>query len=135
MSESNSDFNHFVGIEIDKTRDGVSELVLDVDERHMSAAERVHGGVFFTMIDTAMGGAIVSTLDDGQGCATVEAKINYFRPVQRGRVRVVARCANKTRRTAYAEAEIRDDEDRLICKATGTFMLTETMTQKERERV
>ena len=40
---------------------------------------------------------------------------------------------NKSRRTAYTEGEVLDAEDRLICKGTGTFMLTETMTQKERE--
>ena len=86
------------------------------------------------MVDTAMGRAVVSTLEEGRGCATIEAKINYFRPVQSGRVRVIARCTNKSRRTAYTEAEIRDEDDRLIAKATGTFMLTETMVQTERER-
>jgi acyl-coenzyme A thioesterase PaaI-like protein len=40
-----------------------------------------------------------------------------------------------SKRTAYSEAEIRDEDDRLIAKATGTFMLTETFVQSERERV
>ena len=134
MNPTNSDFNRFLGMEIARAEDGECEMVLEIDERHMSIAERVHGGVFFTMVDTAMGRSVVSTLPEGKGCATVEAKINYFRPVQRGRVRVIARCVNRSRRTAYTEAEIRDDDDRLICKATGTFMLTETMVQSERER-
>jgi acyl-CoA thioesterase len=134
MSQSISDFNRFLGMEVARVEDGVCEIFLDVDARHMSIAERVHGGVFFTMVDTAMGRSVVSTLPAGRGCATVEAKINYFRPVQSGRVRAIARCINKSRRTAYTEAEIRDDEDRLIAKATGTFMLTETMAQTERER-
>ena len=134
MSQANSDFNRFLGLEISRAEDGVCEMELDVDERHMSVAERVHGGVFFTMLDTAMGRSVVSTLPEGRGCATIEAKINYFRPVQSGRVRAIARCTNKSRRTAYTEAEIRDDDDRLIAKATGTFMLTETMVQAERER-
>jgi len=134
MSQPNSDFNRFLGMDVARAENGECEMVLDVDERHMSIAERVHGGVFFTMVDTAMGRAVTSTLDQERGCATIEAKINYFRPVQAGRVRAIARCTNKSRRTAYTEAEIRDDEGRLIAKATGTFMLTETMAQKERER-
>ena len=134
MSQPNSDFNRFLGMDVARAENGECEMVLDVDERHMSIAERVHGGVFFTMVDTAMGRAVTSILDQGRGCATIEAKINYFRPVQAGRVRAIARCTNKSRRTAYTEAEVRDDEDRLIAKATGTFMLTETMAQKERER-
>lgn len=133
MSQENSDFNTALGMKSLRSEDGVCEMSLDVDARHMSIAERVHGGVFFTMLDTAMGSAVASTLEAGRGCATIEAKINYFRPVQQGRIRVVARCVNKSRRTAYTEGEVLDAEDRLICKGTGTFMLTETMTQKERE--
>ena len=80
MSQPNSDFNRFLGMDVSRAESGECEMVLDVDERHMSIAERVHGGVFFTMVDTAMGRAVTSTLDQGRGCATIEAKINYFRP-------------------------------------------------------
>ena len=132
---SESDFNHSLGIEFAESDVGECEVRLDVEARHMSAAARVHGGVFFSLVDTAMGRAVFSTLSDDRGCATIEAKINYFRPVQQGSVRAIARCTNVSRRTAYAEAEIRDQEDRLIAKATGTFMLTETVVQAERERV
>lgn len=130
-----SDFNHYVGMEFVEIDGGDCELRLEVEARHMSAAARVHGGVFFTMVDTAMGRAVISSLPDGRGCATIEAKINYFRPVQQGVVRAIARCTNISRRTAYTEAEILDQEDRLIAKATGTFMLTESPVQSERERI
>lgn len=118
-----------------ETAEGESVFQLEVEARHMSAAGRVHGGVFFTLVDTAMGRAVVSRLADGRGCATIEAKINYFRPVQAGVVRAIARCTNLSKRTAYVEAEILDQDDRLIAKATGTFMLTESLLQSERERV
>ena len=61
-------------------------MELDADETHWSTAERAHGGVLFTMLDTALGRAVISVLPDGQGCATVECKINFFRPVVRGRI-------------------------------------------------
>ena len=130
-----SDFNSILGMEFVRAEDGECEIKLDVDHRHMSAAARVHGGVFFTLVDTAMGRSVISKLSEGRGCATIEAKINYFRPVQEGNVRALARCLNLSKRTAYTEAEIRDENDRLIAKATGTFMLTETFVQSERERV
>ena len=132
---SDSSFNEDLGMEFFSTEDGAVELRLEVGERHMSAARRVHGGVFFTMADTAMGRVVVSSVSGGRGCATIESKINYFRPVQQGTVRAIARCTNISRRTAYAEAEIFDQEDRLIAKATATFMLTEGLVQSERERV
>lgn len=129
------DFNHSVGMEFIDREDDASELRLEVAHRHMSAAARVHGGVLFTMIDTAMGRAVVSCLPAGKGCATIEAKINYFRPVQQGSLRAIARCTNVSRRTAYTEAEVRDQDDRLIAKATATFMLTDSLLQTDRERV
>lgn len=118
-----------------ETEPGQSEIQLAVDHRHQSPAQRVHGGVYFTMMDTAMGRAIVSRLPEGQGCATIEAKINFFRPTQTGSLRAKGKCINLSRRTAYAEAELYDDEGRLVAKATSTFMLTETFIQSDRERV
>ena len=128
--------NHFgelIGMEMVELEGGDFEVRLNVEARHSSPAMRVHGGVFFSMIDTAMGHAVISTIEEGRGCATIEAKINYFRPVQRGWVRATARCTNLSRRTAYTEAEIRDEEERLIARATGTFMLTDSVQQVDRE--
>jgi len=129
---SEIDFNQFVGMKFVEVEGGESELHLEVQDHHLSPAARVHGGVFFSMADTAMGHAVMSGVEEGRGCATIEAKINYFRPVQAGRLRAIARCTNLSRRTAYTEAEIRDDEGRLIAKATGTFMLTDSLQQSER---
>ena len=129
------EFTRYLGMELVRMEDGVCVMRLDVGAVHQSTAERVHGGVFFTMVDTAMGRAVISKLPEGKGCATVEAKINFFRPVQHGVLEARAECLNLSRRTAYTEAELRDDEGRLVAKATGTFMLTETYKQSERERV
>lgn len=103
-----SDFNAMLGMEFVRAADGECEIRLDVDKRHMSAASRVHCGVFFTVVDTAMGRSAISTMPEGRGCATIEAKINYYRPVQAGTVRAIARCTNTSKRTAFTEAEIRD---------------------------
>jgi len=115
--------------------EGHCVMQMPVDERHMSRADRVHGGVFFTLLDTAMGRAVISRLPEGRGCATIEAKINFFRPVQQGVLRAEATCSHLTRRTAYAESQLSDAQGRIVAKATGTFMLTDSMRQADRERV
>jgi uncharacterized protein (TIGR00369 family) len=129
------DFTETMGMHSMHASDGVCRIELEISPMHLSMAERVHGGVFFTMLDTALGRAVISTLPDGRGCATVECKINYFRPVTEGCITAEAQVITKTRRTAYAEGSIMDGEDRLIARATATFFLTDTMTQGERERV
>lgn len=129
------DFTEYLGMKTVLAEDGRSQLVLEMEDTHMSTAERAHGGVLFTMLDTALGRAVISLLPDGQGCATVECKINFFRPIVKGRIVGDARVVTRTRRTVYAEGEITDAEGRLAAKATGTFFITETRVQTERERV
>ena len=78
---------------------------------------------------------MISRLPEGRGCATIEAKINYFRPVRSGRVRAEAECVRLTRTTAYAEGTLLDEDGNMLARASGTFVLTETMAQADRERV
>ena len=129
------EFTEVMGIEVIRIEGGECVLELELRPDHMSRADRAHGGVLFSLLDTAMGRAILSDLPEGRGCATIEAKLNYFRPVRSGRLRTVGRLVNRSRQIAYAEGTIFDAEDRLVARSTGTFMLTDTVKQSERERV
>lgn len=130
-----ADFTENLGIEMLRMADGQCVMELELAEFHMSMASRAHGGVRFSMLDTALGRAIISKLPEGRGCATLEASIHYFRPVQRGRIRANAQVVRMTRRTAYAEGRITDGEDNVLASASGTFFITETLQQADRERV
>jgi uncharacterized protein (TIGR00369 family) len=129
------DFTEALGFETVVREGGRCEIAVELGAIHMSMAKRVHGGVFFSMLDSAMGRAVLSTLPDQRGCATVECRINYFRPVQSGRVVATGTVVNTTRSTAYAEGSVHDAEGKLVARASGTFFLTETLVQSERERV
>jgi acyl-CoA thioesterase len=135
MSSEATEFTSELGLKTVRIGDGECVVELDLDERHMSPAQRAHGGVLFAMLDTAMGRSVLSRLPDGRGCATVEARINYFRPVTGGRVRAEARCVRLTRRTAYAEGTLLDGTGSMLARSSGTFFITETRVQGERERV
>jgi uncharacterized protein (TIGR00369 family) len=71
----------------------------------------------------------------GRGCATVELKINYFRPVQSGRITARGRKLELTRSLAYAEGEVLNEDGKVLARASGTFFLTDTMRQQDRERI
>lgn len=129
------EFTQSLGVKEISVGEGKVELELEVGEAHWSTAERAHGGVLFSVLDTALGRAVVSTLPEGRGCATLECKINFFRPVMRGRLSINAQVIKKTRQTAYAEGSILDDQERLVARATATFFITETRRSIDRERV
>lgn len=129
------DFIERLGYRTVRREGGECQIELDLDEIHMSVANRAHGGVLFAMLDSALGRAVLSALPDRRGCATIECKINFFRPVQRGRLVAVGKVLNITRSTAYAEGSIVDSEGNLVARASGTFFLTDTLIQSDRERV
>ena len=129
------EFTKSLGVREVSVDSGEVELEIDADEQHWSTAERAHGGVLFSVLDTALGRAVVSTLPEGRGCATLECKINFFRPVIRGKLTARARVVTQTRHTAYTEGSITDEQQRLGARATATFFLTETRITRERERV
>ena len=129
------EFTEWMGIEWENAPENTARLALKLREEHMSRANRVHGGVLFTLLDTALGTAVVKSLERGRGCATLELKINYFRPIQEGTIRAEGRLVNRSRRTAYAEGEVVNEEGKILAKASGTFFITDTMLQSERERL
>ncbi|MEE3329280.1 MAG: PaaI family thioesterase [Myxococcota bacterium] len=133
--DDDGDFIQRLGCTNVGIRDGAYIVELDLDERHMSIADRAHGGVLFSLLDTALGRSIIHHLPEGRGCATVEMKVNYFRPIQRGRIQARASMKELTRSLAYAEGEIRNEANKVLARASGTFFLTETVRQQDRERV
>jgi len=129
------EFTGELGLESVRMADGECVMELGIEPWHLSRARRIHGGVYFTMLDTVMGRAIISKLPAGKGCATIDAHINYFRPAQEGRIRAVGECIRITRRTAYAEGTLLDEAGNMLARSSGTFFLTESLEQADRERV
>jgi uncharacterized protein (TIGR00369 family) len=135
LDESLPEFSADMGIEYLGVIEGATTLELDLSQKHMSRANRVHGGVLFTLLDSALGRSIINALPEGRGCATVEIKVNYFRPIQRGRVTARSWKRELTRSLGYAEGEVVNDEGKVLARASGTFFLTRTMRQEDRERI
>jgi uncharacterized protein (TIGR00369 family) len=95
--------------------------------RHYSPIGSVHGGYAATLLDSAMGLAVHSTLPPGTGYTTLEFKISFIRGMTKnsGPVRSEGRTLNVGRRTATAEARITDAEGRLLAHATTTCLIFE----------
>ena len=111
----------FLGVAIETMAEGHACFSLAVRHEHMNPNGAVHGGVVYTLVDYAMGGALFSTLSPGQRCATLEIKINYLAAVTEGRIRAAARVVERTKRIGVLEARVHDDKDRVVALATGTF--------------
>ena len=93
--------------------------------RHYNPLGTVHGGWFATLLDSAMGCAIHTTLAPGRGYTTLELKLNLVRALTDAvpRVRAEGKVIHVGRQTGTAEARIVDAHGKLYAHATTTCLI------------
>lgn len=94
-------------------------------EFHYNPLGTVHGGYGATLLDSAMGCSVHSTLVPGDIYTTLEFKINFMRPLTHdtGEVRGIGTVINATRTTAVTEGRIEDASGKLYAFATSTCVI------------
>jgi uncharacterized protein (TIGR00369 family) len=94
-------------------------------EFHHNPLGTVHGGVLATLLDSAAGCAVHSTLPAGTGYTSLDLSVRFVRPLVAGAgaVRAEGRVLAAGRRTAVAEATVVDGRGRLVAHATSTCLI------------
>jgi uncharacterized protein (TIGR00369 family) len=101
--------------------DGVAEIRIEVDPKFFHAAGAVHGSVYFKAMDDAAFFAANSVVED-VFVLTTNFNIQLLRPVTEGTLIARGTLVSATRSLLVADAELRDDRDRLVGRGTGNFM-------------
>ena len=114
-----------LGYRIVHVEKGYTVFELEPAEYLYNPFGSVHGGVSSTLLDTGMTSAIFSTLPKGLGCATLEMKTNFIRPVTVNipRIRCEAKTVHVGARVATAEGRILDNEGKLYAHGMNTCMI------------
>jgi acyl-CoA thioesterase len=115
-------FGKYTGLTFTGWEKGYSQCALEINGNLLNPYGSVHGGVTFTMTDAGMGFALVSCLEKGERCATIESNIVYFRAVKTGTLTCDTRVINKGKTVATLESEIRQN-GQLVAKALGTWSI------------
>jgi uncharacterized protein (TIGR00369 family) len=110
---------------ISELSEGSAVFTVEPAEYHYNPIGVVHGGLAATLLDSAMGCAVHSTLPAGAGYTTLEIKVNYIRPMtaETGGVRCEARVIHVGGRTATAEGRVVDGSGKLYAHATTTCLI------------
>jgi uncharacterized protein (TIGR00369 family) len=97
------------------------------DESVYNPIGTVHGGYAATLLDSAVGCAVHSSLKAGQGYTTLELKVAYHRAITNdtGPVEAVGKVTSFGRRVAFSEAQLTDANGRLLASATSTLLVFE----------
>lgn len=115
-------FADLIGLVVDEQRSGFSRCTLAVQPSHLNPHGVVHGAVLYALADTGMGAALYPTLGAGEICATIEVKINYFRPVASGTVTCTTEVVNRGRTVANLESRVHSGET-LVAQANGNYSI------------
>jgi uncharacterized protein (TIGR00369 family) len=119
-------FHKSVGFTVDRDGTGAGICVVsgEVKARHLNVNGVVHGGVYATILDTAMGGAVVTTLRDDEVTATTSLYIEFLRPAVKGaRLRARGEVVRRGRHLAFAEGNLYDGDGVRLSQAHGTWYI------------
>jgi uncharacterized protein (TIGR00369 family) len=111
---------------IDKSEPGRTTWQMPADERFTNPVGLIQGGFLAACCDSAMGAATVTWAQGAKVfSANAEMKISFLRPVRAGGTLTCAsRVVSGGKRVAFVEADLTDDEGRLVAKASSTYLLS-----------
>lgn len=91
-------------------------------ERHRNPMGTIHGGWLTTLMDSALGCAIQTTLPVGRTYTTAQLNINLVRAAthESGPLRAIAKVIHCGRKIATAQAHLEDEAGKLYAHATTT---------------
>jgi uncharacterized protein (TIGR00369 family) len=82
----------------------------------------LHGGIIATMLDTAVGFAMVSTMKEGFVVGTVALDVKFFKPLLQGRAIAEARVQRKGRNILFADARLMSETGDVLAAGTCIYM-------------
>jgi uncharacterized protein (TIGR00369 family) len=124
-----------LGMGIVEVQRGRVTFSLDVGEHLYNPIGSVHGGVFCTLLDSAMGCAVHATLDRGQAYTTLELKVNLVKALTVSTPSVVAtgQVISAGRRVVTASGQITGPDGTLYAHATTTCLVFEPRPGNEKQ--
>lgn len=121
----NPPISELVGFHLAEVENGRAVFESAPDFRHYNPIGTVHAGFTATLLDSALGCAIFSTLGKGDTWTTLELKLNLVRPLTKdtGPVRAEGRILHRGRTVATSEGDLKDRAGKLYAHATTTCMI------------
>ncbi|HZO67515.1 MAG: PaaI family thioesterase [Kribbellaceae bacterium] len=121
---------HLIGATGMEAEEGRVTVLMPAAEFHYNPLGTVHGGIIATLLDTAAGCTVHSTLPAGVGYTSLDLSTRFIKPVTTGSglLRCEGSIVSRGRRVAVAEARLTDERGTLVAHATSTCMLFDLPT-------
>ena len=115
-----------LGMQITRFEDGNCTVELTVGAQHLNMAGVAHGGVHATLLDTSMGGTLVSIIEEEEWCATAQLDISYLNAVREGVCLIAtSEVVRRGRHIAHVEGILETADGTRVASAKGTWSIWE----------
>ena len=115
-------FTKYLGFQTRSPDPGRTTVELQLKPHHLNIAGAVHGGLYMTLLDSLMGHAAITFLDNRAApVATSSMTTHFLEAMDLGRVTGEGRVITLSEKYITAEAELRDEGGRLIATAEAIF--------------
>ena len=115
-----------MGMEITEFGEGLCVVELTVGQMHLNLGGMAHGGVHATLLDTAMGGTLISMMSKEERSATAQLDISYLNAARPGdHLVATAEVVRRGRNLAHIEGRLVTAEGELVATAKGTWAIWE----------
>lgn len=125
-------FDTYLGTDIVRMEHGTAEVGLELGPHHLNQRGVAHGGVIGSLLDTALGAAVVSSMPKEWWCATTSLSTQFIEGPRGGRLTATGRVVRRGSRVAFATGEVRDASGKILATASGTWHLWPYRPGKQR---
>jgi uncharacterized protein (TIGR00369 family) len=114
-----------LGFTLTEVDEGRAVFQLDPGEFHYNPIGSVHGGVYATLLDSACGCAVHTTLPAGVAYTSLDLNVKFLGAMRTttGLVTCTGTVKHRGRTTALAEAALVDSSGRLLATAQSSCLL------------
>ena len=124
-----SPFAELLDMRVPDPDDGTSTVTMPINPGHLQQAGRVQGGIVVALADYAFYRAVKPLLKPGEATTTIEIKVNFLAPAQKGDLTATAKIISAGRRVMVGEMEVKDQDGNLVAQGLGTYLVIPSKTQ------
>jgi len=116
-------FNRFLGTRLVAHASGEATMAIDLEPHHLNRRGVAHGGVVTALLDSALGGAVISSIPTEWWCATMSLHVQFVRGPGSGTLTATGTVVQRGTSVAFARGEAYDADGNVVATAEGTWRL------------
>ena len=113
-------FMTYNGLYIVESRDNYIKIGVDITDKSLNPYRVVHGGLIYTLADSAMGIVLAAAVKNG---VTLNCNIEYLSPGTGKKLFADTEIIKIGKTIAVVKSNVINEENKLIAIATGTYFI------------